>query len=140
MVFHVIANEFGKIDILVSNAGVLPPFGPIVGYNAEDLVRGFEGNVLSAFNAFQAFLPLAGSDPINLNISTCLANIAQLPMASAYAITKAAALKMMEYLGAENPHLRVISVQLGWVPTDMNGHQAEAPDVGKFPLDQAITS
>jgi NAD(P)-dependent dehydrogenase (short-subunit alcohol dehydrogenase family) len=80
--FHAIANEFGKIDILVSNAGTLPPFGPIVGYNAEDLVRGFEGNVLSAFNASQAFLPLAGPDPIILNISTCLVNITPVPMRS----------------------------------------------------------
>lgn len=130
--FEAIADEFGKIDILVSNAGALPPFGPIVGYKEKDLVRGFEGNVLSAFNAFQAFLPLAGPDPIILNISTCLVNITPVPMTSAYAITKAAALKMMEYLGAENPHLRVISIQPGWVPTDMNGHQIEAPDVGKF--------
>ena len=130
--FQAIADEVGKIDILVSNAGTLPPFAPIVGYNVEDLVRGFEGNVLSAFNAFQEFMPLAGPDPIILNVSTCLVNITPVPMASAYAITKAAALKMMEYLGAENPHLRVISIQPGWVPTDMNGHQSEAPDVGKF--------
>jgi NAD(P)-dependent dehydrogenase (short-subunit alcohol dehydrogenase family) len=130
--FKAIADEVGNIDILVSNAGVLPPFGPIVGYNPDDLVRGFDGNVFSAFNSFQAFMPLAGPNPIILNISSCLANITPVPMVSAYAITKAAALKMMEYLGAENPHLRVVNIQPGWVPTDMNGHQSEAPDVGKF--------
>lgn len=132
--FRAIAGDSGKIDILVSNAGSLPPFGPIVGYNADDLVRGFEGNVLGAFNAMQAFMPLAGPDPILLNISTCLVNFTPVPMTSAYAITKAAALKMMEYLGAENPHLRVVSIQPGWVPTDLNGHQSEAPDVGKSPF------
>jgi hypothetical protein len=39
---------------------------------------------------------------------------------------------MMEYLGKENPHLRVINIQPGWVPTAMNGYQSEAPDVGEF--------
>ncbi|KAL5358308.1 oxidoreductase [Aspergillus floccosus] len=133
LAFHAIANEFGKIDILVSNAGSLPPFGLIVGYNAKDLVRGFEGKVLSAFNAVQAYLPLAEADPIILNIYTCLVTTTPVPMTSAYAITKAAALKMMEYLGAENPRLRVVCIQPGWVPTDMNGHQTEAPDVAELP-------
>jgi NADP-dependent 3-hydroxy acid dehydrogenase YdfG len=61
--FKAIADEVGKIDILVSNAGVLPPLGRVVGYNTDALVRGFEGNVLGALNAVQTFMSLAGPNP-----------------------------------------------------------------------------
>ena len=88
--------------------------------------------MLSALNTVQAFMSLTRLNLIVLSISTCLMNITLVPIVSAYAITKAAALKMIEYLGKENPYLRVINIQPGWVPTTMNGYQSEAPDIGKF--------
>lgn len=69
--------------------------------------------MLSVLDAVQAFMSLAGLNLIVLSISTCLVNITLVPMAGAYAITKAAALKMIEYLGKENPYLRVINIQPG---------------------------
>ncbi|RHZ48370.1 SDR family NAD(P)-dependent oxidoreductase [Aspergillus thermomutatus] len=106
-----IAHQVGKIDILVSNAGMLPLPGLLRGYDAETFMQSFQGNVLTTFNANSMLVP--GLAP--------------------YAVSKAACLKMLEYLAAENPQLHVVSVQPGWVPTDINGYQAEAPDSVDLP-------
>lgn len=127
-----IVKQVGKIDVLVSNAGMLSPPGHLMGYDSETFMQSFQGNVLTAFNAIQAFLPLAGLEPILLSTSTCIANSMVMPGISSYGVRKAANLKMLEYLAAENPHLHVVNVQPGWVATEINGHQAEAPDVGMF--------
>lgn len=131
--FQSISGRVGKIDILVSNAGVLPDLAPIVGYDADEFMRGFRVNVLSAFNAVQAFVPLAGDKPMILNISSCIAHMAPIPYVSGYATSKAANLKMMEHVAAENPNLFVVNVQPGNVPTEMSDKAGvEGEDARKF--------
>lgn len=66
-----------------------------------------------------------------LNISFCVATITLVPGIPAYAVSKAATLKAMEYFAAENPHIHVVNIQPGWVASELNGHQAEAPDSRK---------
>lgn len=127
-----IAAKVGKLDILVSNAGVLPNLGPIVGYDSDELMRGFNVNVLSAFNAVQAFLNSATPSPMIINISTCITHMAPMPGVSGYATSKAANLKMMDYFAAENPHLHIVNVQPGTVTTEMSEKaQVEGKDAGK---------
>lgn len=126
-----IAARVGKIDVFVSNAGVLQQPGPITPYDVDLFLSGVSDGIRSAFNAFQAFLPVAGSDPVVLNTSSCVATIAPVLGIPAYAVSKAATLKAMEYFAAENPHVHVVNIQPGWVASDLNGHQAEAPDSRK---------
>ncbi|RAH47356.1 SDR family NAD(P)-dependent oxidoreductase [Aspergillus brunneoviolaceus CBS 621.78] len=128
-----IVSRVGKIDIVVSNAGTLPTPGLIRAYDVEDYLGGVVENIRSALNAVQGFLAVAGPDPVLLNTSSCLGNIAPMPGLSGYAVSKAAVLKMMEYVAAENPHVRVVSAQPGWVATEGNGYQAEAPDQAELP-------
>lgn len=130
--FRAIVEKVGKIDIFVSNAGYAAPPGQIVDSSTASLASGFEINVLGALNSVQAFMSCSGPDPVLLNTSTALAHASPWSGASIYSITKAANLKMMDYLAVENPKLHVVSIQPGWVPTDMNGYQKEAPDVGKW--------
>ncbi|KAF5858565.1 hypothetical protein ETB97_004249 [Aspergillus alliaceus] len=92
-----------------------------------------DGNLRMAMNAFQAFLPFAGPEPVDFSTSTCLANIASTPRLAGYTISKAACLKTMDYFAMENPNVRVISVQQGWVATASNGFQKEAPDKSELP-------
>jgi NAD(P)-dependent dehydrogenase (short-subunit alcohol dehydrogenase family) len=129
--FQSIAEKVGKIDVFVSNAGGAPEGGVLTSLGTAELVRSFEGNVLTAFNAIQAFLPLAGPDPVLISTNTCMAHFQPIPGFGPYSISRAAALKMTGFFAAENPHVHVVDVQPGWVPTDMNGHQDEAPDSGK---------
>lgn len=118
--FGTIVAKAGKLDILVSNAAALQTLGPFAGYNANEFMRGFDMNVLSASNAVQAFLQLAGPDPMDINISTAVTHIAPMPGASGYATSKAANLKMMDYFAAENPKLHIVNVQPGAVDTEMS--------------------
>jgi NAD(P)-dependent dehydrogenase (short-subunit alcohol dehydrogenase family) len=129
--FQAIADKVGKIDVLVANAGGIPTPGPIAGYDAGTLVRGVTDAVLSLLNSFQAFQPLAGPEPVLLHTSSCMANIAPTPGLGGYAVAKAAALKLANFIAAENPGVRVVNVQPGWVATESNGYQKEAPDSGK---------
>lgn len=130
--FDSIVKTVGKIDILVSNAAVLPDITPLAGFNTDRFMQGFELNVLTALNAVQAFLPRSVPKPMVINISSCIAHMSAMPMVSGYAVSKAANLKLMDYFAAENPELHVVNVQPGTVKTEMS-EKAGAPgkDSGK---------
>lgn len=127
------------LDILVSNAGSLPMPAPVVGYDADLLMRGFALNVLSAFNAIQAWVPFVKGkkDAVLLNISSSIAHISPMPGLSAYAASKAANLKMVDYVAAENPDIHVVNIQPGVVATEIMGEALsdfKGQDVRKFCL------
>lgn len=83
------------------------------------------------FNEVQTFLLLAGPEPVLLHMSTCLENIAPAADISGYTVSKAACLKLMDYFAA-NSQLHGVHLQPRWAHTDMNGHQKQAQDVGKY--------
>ncbi len=129
--FQTIVSKTGPIDILVANAGGLAPPGPVAGYSADAFTQSITASTLSLFNAFQAFKSHAGPAPVLLHTSSCMANIAPTPGMGAYSVSKAAALKLADFIGAENPDVRVVNVQPGWVATELNGFQKEATDSGE---------
>lgn len=115
-----IASEVGKIDIFISGAGIMPTLGPVQGYSEDDFRRGFEVNVMSAFNAIQSFLPLAAPNAKLLNISSGIGHIAPLPGLVAYSVTKAAIVRLFDYVASEHPELHIVNIQPGVVVTDLN--------------------
>ncbi|KAH6867422.1 hypothetical protein B0T10DRAFT_419801 [Thelonectria olida] len=117
-----IADQVGKIDIFVSNAGMLPELESVVGYDVRELARGLELNVVGAFNAIQAFLPLAAPGAKLFNVSSFIAHLPPMPGMFAYAATKAAIVKMFDYVAAENPDLHVVHIHPGVVETEINSH------------------
>lgn len=129
-----ITSAVGKVDIFVNNAGALPPLGLVAKYDAAVFMRAFEMNVLTSLNAIQAFIPLAGADPILINISSNLAHISPLPRMPAYAASKTAQLKMVEHFAVENPELHVVSVQPGVIATEIAGPNSnvQGQDEGKW--------
>jgi len=137
-----IVAQVGKIDIFVSNAGILTSFGSVAGYDENELRRGFEVNVMGSFNAVQAFLPLAAPGAKLFNISTCFAHLAPVPPAEnvfSYAITKLASTKMFEYIAAEHPELHVVNVHPGVVDTEINADSdVEGLDEGMSPVPHKI--
>ncbi|GFP57133.1 short chain dehydrogenase citE [Trichoderma asperellum] len=102
-------------------ASALPPPGLVAKYNATTFMGAFEMNVLTSLNAIQAFIPLAGVDPILLNIGSNLAHVQPMPGMPAYAASKAAQLKMVEHFATENPELHVVSLQPGVIVTEIAG-------------------
>jgi len=138
--FAAIAGKVGgKIHVLVSNAGPVSEGGAtpasrlISDATDEQLVGSFRGIVLTAIHAMQAFLPLAGPNPVLLSTNTCFAHWPAIPNFGLYSCGRAALLKFTDYIQAENPHVRIVSVQPGWVATEGNGFQKEATDSGNCP-------
>ncbi|KAH8177882.1 short chain dehydrogenase domain-containing protein [Sarocladium implicatum] len=132
--FTSVTQQVGSIDIFVHSAGVLPPFGPVSGYNEGDFKRALDLNVTGVFNSLQAFLPHAKSDATILNVSSLFAPCPPAAHSFLYATTKIAIIKMLDYLGAENPGLHIVSFQPGIVATEMNAeNDQEFPDKVKLP-------
>ncbi|KIW21656.1 hypothetical protein PV08_02236 [Exophiala spinifera] len=113
-------GESTKIDVFVSNAGMLPQVGTVAGYSEADFYKGLEMNFGSAFNTIQAMMPLLTTDATVLNISSGIAHIDPFPNLWLYATTKLANTKMFDYLQSENPNLRIINVQPGVVTSELN--------------------
>ena len=129
--FDEIAQEFGKIDVMVVNAGVYGSAGKMDTFSGEDLLKTLELNVISVLYTFQAFLPHAAPGAVLLHSSSSMAHMAAIPGSGGYPTAKAAALKLMDYIAAENPQLRVISAQPAWTPTELNHNDKNAQDSRK---------
>lgn len=133
-----IVGQVGKIDIFVSNAGVLPSSGGVARYDESELRRGFEVNVIGSLNAVQAFIPLAAPGAKLFNVSSCLAHLAPVAPVEdvfAYAITKLASTRMFDFVAAENPELHVVNVHPGITDTEINANtDVKGVDEGTSPV------
>ena len=109
-----------KIDVFISNAGVLQKPGSLANYDEQALRDGLDLNMVGAFNAIQAMLPLLAPKAKVFNITSGIAHIGPLPGVWAYAATKLANTKMFDYLQAEHPDLHVVNIQPGVVETALN--------------------
>ncbi|KAG0652293.1 Short chain dehydrogenase andI [Hyphodiscus hymeniophilus] len=117
-------NKTGSVDILVANAGYLPTPGPIATTETVEWWTGFEINVLGTYLLAKAFLnqPLAPTGtPVFIGVNTGVAHLGPLvgPM-SGYGTSKLAAASVVEFLQAENPHLKAFNVSPGVVESDMS--------------------
>lgn len=119
--FDEIARKLGKIDVFVSNSGFLSTPSTIASSDFDDWWRSMETNVKGAFLVSRAFLRHAAKDAYLLNISTGIGHMPALPGGmSDYAASKAAAIKLFEYVALENPGIHVVNVHPGVVESDMN--------------------
>lgn len=110
----------GKVDILVSNAGLLKPANPLLTYSEQDLRESIEGNLIGSFNVIQAVAPLLTHNAKILNISSGVAHIKPWPGFWVYTSLKTTVAKMFDFLQLENPELCVFNIQPGVVATELN--------------------
>lgn len=135
-----VVEATGRIDVLVNCAGVKPYSGAIAKYEAEELLRALEVNVVGTVNIIQAFSQHAVEGSLLLNISSGTAHTAPVFGEGAYNTSKLAGAKLVDQFGSENPQFHVVNVHPGWVPTEMNGMQKEAPDDSMWPLSMSLNS
>lgn len=114
-----IGKKYGRLDLLVNNAGVTVPVahGDLDGLTDEWIDTFMQTNVRGTFACVRAFRPL-----LDLGNNSCIINISSIAARTgvgsnvAYCASKAAIDSMTRSLArALAPHVRVMSVAPGWV-------------------------
>ena len=126
--------RLGQPDVLINNAGVSGPIGPLWDVDPKEWTRTFDVNVNGAFALTRAVLPQMiqrGHGRI-INI-TSNAGVYRWPLASAYAASKAALVKLSETLAVETSRygVAVFSFHPGLLPIGLpNELVSGEPDPG----------
>lgn len=130
---HFIEGEFGRLDVLVNNAGISNDRGQR-GVDADlDRVReALEANLLGAWRLCEAAIPLMQRNGYGriVNISSGLGALNDMGGGSpAYRVSKAGLNALTRILASElrGSGILVNSVCPGWVQTDMGGGRAPRP-------------
>jgi NAD(P)-dependent dehydrogenase (short-subunit alcohol dehydrogenase family) len=119
--FGEILKAFGRIDVLVNNAGAISTFTAAATSNIADWWTAYETNVKGSMIVAQAFLHTARKDSFLLNITTGLVHMpVVIPAMSSYVSSKLAAAKLFDYIAWGNPHIHVVNLQPGAIKTDLN--------------------
>ena len=116
--FGEVERQFGKLDVLVNNAGVYE-FAPLAQITPEHYHKMFDLNVLGLLLATQAAAEIMGEGGSVINVSS-IAGPMPLPMASVYCGTKAAvdAISVSLSLELGPKKIRVNAVNPGMVVTE----------------------
>ncbi|KAI4859985.1 NAD(P)-binding protein [Hypoxylon rubiginosum] len=113
---------WGRLDILIGNAGFLAKYDKILDGDEDAWWRSFEVNVFGSYLVAKSFLPLMlkGGDKTIINMSSTGA-MHFLTGGSSYQISKFALLRLTEYLMAEYADQGLLSYSFhpGGVATDL---------------------
>ena len=113
---------FGRIDVLVNNAGVIEPIGPLAKSDPAEFSRGIDINFKGVYNGMRAVLPIMQAQGGG-TIVTIGSGAAHNPLEgwSQYCASKAAAFMLTRcvHLEAKGRGIRAISLSPGTVATDM---------------------
>lgn len=114
--------RFGRIDVMVNNAGVIEPIARLADADADDWGAAVDINLKGVFHGMKAVLPVMRAQGGG-TIITVSSGAAVNPLEgwSAYCASKAGALMLTRTLHVEEgPHgIRVLGLSPGTVATDM---------------------
>lgn len=117
-----VRREFGSVDVLVNNAGVIDPIGALSESDPEEWSHSVDVNLKGVYNGIRAVLPKMLEDHSGtiLNVSSGAAH-APLEGWSAYCTGKAAVamLTRSTHLESQEYGLRVMGLSPGTVATEM---------------------
>jgi NAD(P)-dependent dehydrogenase (short-subunit alcohol dehydrogenase family) len=152
-----VTNDFGKLDILVANAGIADWGVPASTESQEIWRRTFDTNVFGVVATSQAFLPLIKKSDAGriVHLTSILGSLTLIsdptspvgPSAgqgAAYAASKSALNMFTVQLAAElkGTNIKVNAAHPGWVKTDMGGEGAtlDVPTGAKTSVALALLS
>lgn len=95
-------ERFGRVDVLISNAGVLAPNARIHSLAVEDWERSFRINVLGAVNGIRAAVPaMRAQRSGSIVLTASVAGITAWSHAGPYCATKAAVIQLAKVAAVE---------------------------------------
>ncbi len=124
-------NEFGKIDILIANAGIGGNNTETRNFNPEAVAKVININLLGAVNAVSAVLPsMLTNKSGQLVAISSLAGFRGLPKSAAYSASKAGMTAFFESvrLDVQNNGVSVTIIQPGFIKTPLTaGRENKMP-------------
>ncbi len=135
-------ERFGKLDILVGNAGVLGGLSPVGHYQPKNWDKVFETNVRANWRLIRSLEPLLRQSDAGRAVFVTSA-VASNPLAywGAYAASKAALESMVRCWAAEllKTELKVNLIDPGIVRTRLREEGFPGEDATKHPPPEAVT-
>jgi len=136
-------DAFGPVDVLIGNAGVVRPIGPMAGLDPEAFGAAIDVNLKGVFHGMRAVLPgmLARGGGTVITVSSGAAH-APVEGWAAYCASKAGAAMLTRMLHAEyaDRGIRAMGLSPGTVATDMQREIAASGinAVSRVPWDEHV--
>ncbi|MEK6962802.1 MAG: SDR family oxidoreductase [Nanoarchaeota archaeon] len=113
-------KEFGKIDVLVNNAGLVYD-KPLFEKTVEEWRRTLDVNLIGMFLCAKYAAPHMPKGSAMVNISSTCGINSTAPTSADYDASKAGVINLTRNLASElAPNIRVNNIAPGWIDTDMN--------------------
>ncbi len=125
-------DHFGRLDVVVNNAGTNPHFGPLLTASDEVWAKTFDTNVIGYMRVVRTALPAlekAGGGKV-INIAS-IAGLNPMPGLGVYAVTKAAAIQLTKVLAQELApfNVQVNAIAPGVIKTRFSQVLTDTPEI-----------
>jgi acyl-CoA synthetase (AMP-forming)/AMP-acid ligase II/NAD(P)-dependent dehydrogenase (short-subunit alcohol dehydrogenase family) len=118
-----VTEQLGPVDVLVNNAGITGPMGPLWEVDADEWWESMRVNLRSVVTGVQLVVPsmIARGRGRVLNITT-EAGVFRWPLVTSYAVSKSAVIKLTENLAVElrGTGVSALSVHPGLLPIGLS--------------------
>lgn len=128
-----VQQAFGRLDVLVNNAGIFPDAPPsdaassALKTDPARLLEGFETNTLGPFRLCQALIPLMKGEGRIVNVSSGMGQLSEMNgCCPGYRVSKTALNALTRIFADElqQTGIKINSICPGWVRTQMGGEEA----------------